>query len=62
MNIGDKIMLIDVPECMSEDLFKVGIFKGYGIIDTNGERCVDILLDGEEGLTVCYERQLKKVL
>ena len=61
MNIGDRVILIDVPDCMPEDLFKVGTFKGYGIVDSNKEQCVNVLLDGEDGLTVCYERQLMKL-
>lgn len=61
MNIGDRVMLIEVPKCMPEELFKVGTFKGYGNIDSNGERCVDVLFDGDDGLTLCYERQLIKL-
>ena len=61
MNIGDRVMLIDVPECMQEILYKVGTFKGYAFIDSNGEQCVDVLLDGDDGLTLCYERQIIKL-
>ena len=61
MNIGDRVMLIDVPECMPKELFKVGTFKGYGFTDSTGTQIVDVLLDGDDGLTACYERQLIKI-
>ena len=61
INVGDRVMLIDVPKCMPEELYKVGTFKGYTSVDSTGKQCVDILLDGDDGLTVCYEDQIMKL-
>ena len=55
MRIGDRVKIISVPDCCLEDLGKCGTVMAtktfYG--------GVDVLLDGDDGLTAIYEHQLQ---
>ena len=56
--VGDRVRLINVPDYIKEDLGKVGTFKGYPFGRHNPH--VDVLLDGDDGLTVTFAHQLVK--
>ena len=55
MKTGDRVKIISVPDCCLEDLGKCGTVMAtktfYG--------GVDVLLDGDDGLTAIYEHQLQ---
>ena len=64
MKKGDRVMLINVPECYKEDLYKTGT-----IVNMKDNTNVDILLDEDKDkpleplkinkLTACFKHQLQ---
>lgn len=57
MKIGDRVKLISVPKCFPDDLNREGVVVEIGL-DTIHGRNVDILLDGDEGLSAVFDYQL----
>lgn len=57
---GDRVRLTSVPKCMPEDLGKCGIIQ-YFSSSLGGSVEAHLILDGEDGLTVCFEEQLEAV-
>lgn len=67
---GDKVMLIAVPECYKEDLYKTGTIVRMNDHTEYG-RNVDVLLDEDKDkpleflktdkLTVCFDHQLRVI-
>ena len=54
---GDRVKLISVPDCMPEDLGRIGTVKKTWK-DSWGRKNVDVVLDGEDGASVVFEEQL----
>lgn len=57
---GDRVKLTSVPGCMLEDLGKCGVIQ-YFSSSIYGNVEAHLILDGEDGLTVCFEEQLEAV-
>lgn len=57
---GSRIKLISVPDCCTEDLNRTGVVKRL-FKDLYGTPTADILLDGDDGLTVCFQSQLEVI-
>ncbi len=57
---GSRVRLINVPKYAEEDQNKAGTVKKL-YYSTHGELTADILLDGDNGLSVCFVHQLTEI-
>ena len=60
MKIGDRIVLINVPDFAKEDKGRYGTIIKIGN-ETICGRNVDILLDGDDGLSAVFDHQIKEL-
>ena len=62
LEVGTRVRLIDVPhydEEVEADLNRVGTVKAIRRKDTGDNALVSVLLDGDDGLSCCFARQLE---
>lgn len=55
MKKGDRVKLISVPECFLDDLDRYGT-----VMEIHYNGTADLLLDGDDGLSVVFVWQLEK--
>lgn len=58
IKVGDRVKLISVPQCSDEDLNRCGVVTYIGY-NTGCGRDVDILLDGDDGVSAVFDHQLE---
>ena len=56
MKVGDRVKIISVPDCCKEELGKYATVKS---LPNSFYGDMDILIDGDDGLTAIFPHQLE---